>query len=133
MSPLAEAQTMFSPGASMPAAALRALARVSARLSWWKAARIGLAASRNTQRSASGVGPASAPRASLTSGPWGERRRVSVTGAASFTAICSLRLCRVTHCPACQTCSGSAGLTRSAIRSRSSFWNMVRLQPKSRL
>jgi hypothetical protein len=34
MSPLALAQTMFSPGACTLAAAARALARVSARLSW---------------------------------------------------------------------------------------------------
>ncbi|MNH13915.1 hypothetical protein D3C79_734980 [compost metagenome] len=73
------------------------------------------------------------PSTVLTIGPWGERRRVMFTGASFFTAICSWVWLRVCHWPLTLTCSGLSGLTCSAIRSTSSFWNMVRLQPKSRL
>ena len=80
-----------------------------------------------------GVLPELAPSASLTIGPWGERRRVSFTGAAPLTAISCSSLCRSTHLPWYQTWLGLSGLTFSATRSRSSFWNIVRLQPNARL
>jgi hypothetical protein len=35
-----------------------------------------------------GVAPALLPSTSLTIGPWGERRRVRVTGCSPLTAIC---------------------------------------------
>ncbi|MCY1435775.1 hypothetical protein D9M71_518820 [compost metagenome] len=80
-----------------------------------------------------GVGPALAPITWLTIGPCGERFRVMVTGSSPFTAIVSWVMVNACHWPLIRTWSGLAGLTCSAIRSTSSFWNMVRLQPNSRL
>ncbi|MNO63144.1 hypothetical protein D3C76_538370 [compost metagenome] len=78
-----------------------------------------------------GVLPPTLPSASLTIGPWGDWRSVSVTGAWPLTAICCSLLIMSTHWPRYQTWLGLSGLSFSAIRSRSSFWNMVMLQPKS--
>jgi len=82
---------------------------------------------------AMGVGPAVSPSTLLTIGPWGERRKVMLAGCASLTAICCSVFSSDCQRPSTITCSGFCGLVRSAIRSTSSFWNMVRLQPKSRL
>ena len=72
-------------------------------------------------------------KASLITGPCGEVRTCSTTLSAPLTAMVSSRTLKSTQAPWCQMRLGFFGSTVSATKSVSSFWNMVRLQPKSRL